>query len=178
MPVICTRNDTDAAVVLRSAAKHVLTRRYTLCKAVRALYIAATLYLYCCILLAQFESSSSFLTHKYASLQHFSPNECKVAMIPRQRAIFCLVALLAVSQASSLAIAQNAKDTLQYTERFWSSKIGYQMMHINDNMKAAMSGALKQQPPQSPQKVCIPSTSISWYTSGISSGQRPCASCR
>jgi hypothetical protein len=67
--------------------------------------------------------------------------------------IFCLIVLLAVSHASNRANAEDADDTLQYTEKFLTSKIGHQMMHIDENMKAAMSGALKPQAVQSPKKV-------------------------
>lgn len=72
----------------------------------------------------------------------------------RCHAIFCLaLALLALSHASNSAHAQAVNDTLQFTEKWLSSKIGYNMMHISDNMKKAMSGALKQLPTQQEEKV-------------------------
>lgn len=69
----------------------------------------------------------------------------------RQAAIF--VMLLAAH--ASMASAQNVSDTLQYTEKFLFSKISSEMLHINDNIKAAMSGRLKHQAPTSPQQVGI-----------------------
>lgn len=72
-------------------------------------------------------------------------------MVLQRHAIFCMLALLAC--AGSMASSEAENEPLQYTEKFWSSKIGLQMLQINDNMKKAMSGALKQQPAQSPKKV-------------------------
>lgn len=60
------------------------------------------------------------------------------------------VALLAALQAAQPASAQN--DTLQYTEKFLRSKIGYHMKHMSENMVAAMSGALKHQPETAKQQ--------------------------
>lgn len=71
----------------------------------------------------------------------------------RCHAIFCLVAVVALAHNSNLASAQAANGTLQFTEKWLSSRIGYNMMHISDNMKKAMSGGLKQTPTQQPQKV-------------------------
>jgi hypothetical protein len=71
----------------------------------------------------------------------------------RRHAIFCLVAVVALAHTSNLASAQAANGTLQFTEKWLSSRIGYNMMHISDNMKKAMSGSLKQTPTQQPQKV-------------------------
>ncbi len=70
-----------------------------------------------------------------------------------RHAIFCLVALLALAHASTAAHAQPVNDTLQFTDKFLSSRIAYNMKHLSDNVKKAMSGALKQTPPQEPQKV-------------------------
>ena len=69
-----------------------------------------------------------------------------------RQAIFCLVALLAFTHAR-LAHAQPSNDTLQFTEKWLNSKIGYSMQHVSDNMKKAMAGALKQTAEQAKQKV-------------------------
>ena len=69
----------------------------------------------------------------------------------RRLAIF--TALLAAVHASQLAGSQTVNDTLQYTEKFLRSKIGYHMMHISDNMKAAVSGALKHRAATEKQQV-------------------------
>jgi hypothetical protein len=74
-------------------------------------------------------------------------------MVLQRHAIFCMLALLAYAAASSMASAEAENEPLKYTEKFWSSRIGAQMLQINDNMKKAMAGALKQQAPQSPKKV-------------------------
>lgn len=72
----------------------------------------------------------------------------------RQALAISVALLAALLQGGQLASAQNdTLQTLQYTEKFLSSKIGYNMMHISENMKAAMSGALKHMPPQSAQQV-------------------------
>lgn len=75
-------------------------------------------------------------------------------MVLQRQAIFFffMLAMLACATADR-ASSEAGNETLQYTEKFWSSNIGLQMMQINDNMKKAMSGALKQSPAQSPKKV-------------------------
>jgi hypothetical protein len=55
--------------------------------------------------------------------------------------------------AASLAGHAQAADTLQFTEKFLNSRIGYNLKHISENMNAAMGGQLKHLPVQAPKQV-------------------------
>lgn len=63
-----------------------------------------------------------------------------------------LMALLLLGAIMS-AHQTDALEPLQYTEKFLFSKISYNMLHLTDNMKAAMSGQLKHEPESAPKKV-------------------------
>jgi hypothetical protein len=63
---------------------------------------------------------------------------------------------LAMLLAASLAgHSQAANETLQFTEKFLNSRIGYNLKHISENMQAAMAGQLKHLPVQAPKQVCL-----------------------
>lgn len=92
--------------------------------------------------------------HHFAVYTNIISQKHHVNSLHRNRNMHRPAIFLAMLLAASLAgHAQAADDTLQFTENFLKSRIGYNLKHISENMQAAMAGQLKHLPVQAPKQV-------------------------